>query len=271
MFALATAVGLVIAAFVTLTQPTTYFAQTTLTVVSDGVNGESVPLDSAAASSTAFAFSRYGYSTASAEGITRRTRLTTSQAFPALKFDASPNSPFITIKASGSSPGAAFRLADASSESLKDIITDFRSTAAQRLKDQQTNYETARSNTLAAEADQLELQTKLTALQNDLLFEPNSEQIRQQVDETRAAIRTATLSAESSRAKSDAQLASLGEAQTQIENGLQLRTFTETFLAGSDGGLKPNPTTLIIVLAGMLLGLALVTMLENRAQLNALR
>ncbi len=271
VFGIAAAIGLLLSAFVTLTQPKTYYAQTTVTVISAGVNGESVPLDNAGAASTAFAFSRYGFSTASANGITKRTRLTVTQAFPRLKFDSAPNSPFITIRAAGSSPGAAFRLADAASESLKDIVTKFRTSAEQRLKDQQSSYEAARSNTLAAETDQLELQTKLTSLQNDLLFDPNSSSIAAKVEETRAALRTATIAAESNRAKADAQLTALSDAQTQIENGLQLRTFTETFLAGSDGGVTPNAQTLLIFIAGCLLGVALTTMLENRSQFRNLR
>ncbi len=271
VFAVAAAIGLLVSALVTLTQPKTYYAETTLTVVSAGVNGESVPLDGPAAASTAFAFSRYGFSTASAEGITKRTRLTTSQAFPALTYNAAPNSPFVTIRASGATPGSAFRLADAASESLQDIVANFRSTAEQRLTELQANYDTARSNTLAAEAQQLDLQTELTALQNDLLFEPNSTSIKEQIAEVRSQLRAAALRAESNRAKSEAQLGALTDASTQIENGLQLRTFTETFLAGSDGGLKPNTTSLVLVLAGLLLGIALTTMLENRDQLRISR
>jgi hypothetical protein len=271
LFAVVTVLGLIVAAIFTLGQPKVYYAQTTLTVASAGVNGESVPLDNAGAASTAFAFSRYGFSTASANGITKRTRLTTSQAFPALRFDAAPNSPFITIRASGPTPGSAFRLADAASESLKEIVAKFRISAEQRLKDQQSGYEAARSNTLTIEAEQLELQTRLSALQNDLLFDPKSTAIQTEIDAVRTQLRATTLSAESNRAKAEAQLASLSDAATQIENGLQLRTFTETFLAGSDGGLKPGPTGLIIVLAGLLAGLALATMLENRAQVRAIR
>lgn len=249
----------------------TFFAQTTLMVVDTGVSGESVPLNTPNASGAAYTFAGYGFSSANAAQIFQRTRLSPGEALPALQYDAQANSPFINIRAKGATPGAAFRLAEAASEGLKEVVGGFRKDAEARLTDLQDRYKVSRAQTLAAESERLDLETKLTGLQNDLLFDPASDQILANKQKTEAALQGSILAAETARAQSEAQLDVLSEASLQLESGLGLKTFTKTFLAGSTSRFRPDATTILLLLVGVLIGLSITTTLENRELLRAAR
>lgn len=258
--------ALVLAALTTLFQPTTYIALSTLSVVDSGVAGASAPLDRATGRNAAFAFSRYGYSTASAKGIERRTGIPAGKAFSQLSFQAGGGTPFITIRSTGASPAEAIRLNQAASETLRGIVNGFKVASEQRLESLRTRYNTARRAAIDASSRRLAAETELSDRRNDALFDPSSTAAAAAVVNAEQATSAATLETELASARSDSLFTLVSDAEQQIENGLRLDVFSDTYFAGSEGGGRPGNTAVLILLAGVLIALALTTALENREQ-----